>query len=100
MSNQFHSMFFTSRARGSRGRSAVWAQTRWSYNDDEYPRLKNFENTVASTVSVKPLGLLTVMPQGAHLTGGTLQLHHEIPFRRATQYCRPFCVVQLKVNKN
>jgi hypothetical protein len=31
--------------------------TYWSYNNNEYPRLKNFENTVASTVSVKPLDL-------------------------------------------
>ncbi len=31
--------------------------TYWSYHNNEYPRLKNFETTAASTVSVKPLVL-------------------------------------------
>ena len=41
----------------SEGLRSQLGDTYWSYHDDEYPRLKNFENTAASTVSVKPLDL-------------------------------------------
>ena len=52
----FTSHLYTSEMLGDGLRSQL-GDTWWSYNDDEYPRLKNFENTVASTVSVKPLDL-------------------------------------------
>ena len=52
----YTSHFPTSEMLGEGLRSQL-GDTYWSYNNNEYPRLKNFETTAASTVSVKPLVL-------------------------------------------
>ena len=39
------------------GLRSYLGDTWWSYNNNEYPRLKNFETTAASTVSVKSLNM-------------------------------------------